>query len=290
MCLRKKNIVIGMKILILTSYIFGGFNMKKIVLIMMMMALLCMGAVSYAGVYVGGHVNNMEGRPIVGATLTWELLHDDVIVHTNSSGYYWFFAPNGWCGTKRVWVSATGYITRLYHVRDDSCCECSQSCPPGAPTEGCSNISQTFWLNGPDYDKDGYFDIEDNCPTVANGPDGGTCTSGARFGEGCDRHSDCVGCTAYCSLAQEDSDGDGVGDACEGGSAQSSMAGQRTIAANLTSLDLFGLWLPFYCAAQGSCDYDCIGQAVEDFFNGRDAFVGEWIRPEGTIPQVLFKK
>jgi len=93
-------------------------------------------------------------------------------------------------------------------------------------------------------------------------------------------HSTCEGCTKYCSMNQEDSDHDGIGDACEGGSFQASMASSRSIAINNNVLNLFALWLPMYCAAQGGCDYECLGQAIEDFMDGRDNFMGRPTTPE----------
>lgn len=65
-----------------------------------------------------------------------------------------------------------------------------------------------------DRDRDGIPDDVDNCPNKPNGPDGGTC-SGGGTGEFCKSNGDC-GCMGYCTLDQEDTDGDGIGDVCEG--------------------------------------------------------------------------
>jgi hypothetical protein len=64
-------------------------------------------------------------------------------------------------------------------------------------------------------DADGIEDATDNCPAVSNGPLAGTCTApGASFGAPCSGDLDC-GVGGFCSLAQEDTDFDGVGDACD---------------------------------------------------------------------------
>ena len=65
-------------------------------------------------------------------------------------------------------------------------------------------------------DGDGWPDNQDNCPGTPNGLSGGTCVEGAvrtcHSNEECDLEpEDGLG---VCSLAQEDTDGDGVGDAC----------------------------------------------------------------------------
>jgi parallel beta-helix repeat protein len=64
-----------------------------------------------------------------------------------------------------------------------------------------------------DNDKDGICDTNDNCLTTPNGPSGGTCTKGTT-GNTCMSNSDC-GTGGVCSLNQEDTDGDGKGDACD---------------------------------------------------------------------------
>jgi hypothetical protein len=65
-----------------------------------------------------------------------------------------------------------------------------------------------------DTDNDSVFDIKDNCPTIPNGPDNGTCTSGANSGALCTDNATC-GAGGFCSMSQEDADYDTIGDVCD---------------------------------------------------------------------------
>jgi DNA-binding beta-propeller fold protein YncE len=69
---------------------------------------------------------------------------------------------------------------------------------------------------GIDRDLDGALDGQDNCPAWPNASGNGTCTAGdpALTGDRCLTAADC-GVAGVCSAAQEDTDGDGLGDACE---------------------------------------------------------------------------
>jgi len=70
-----------------------------------------------------------------------------------------------------------------------------------------------------DADNDDIDDTIDNCPNKPNGPNLGTCsTTSDKPGINCTSDADCViGCSinGKCSLNQEDTDGDGVGDVCD---------------------------------------------------------------------------
>jgi len=64
-----------------------------------------------------------------------------------------------------------------------------------------------------DSDGDGVLDTVDNCPTVPNGPSGGTCTEG-NVGTLCTSNDGC-GTDGFCSMDQEDTNGNGIGDVCD---------------------------------------------------------------------------
>jgi len=70
-----------------------------------------------------------------------------------------------------------------------------------------------------DYDYDGIPDTIDNCPNIPNGPSLGTCMPGSdKAGVACHSDADCVlGCSVngVCSMSQEDTNQNGVGDVCE---------------------------------------------------------------------------
>jgi hypothetical protein len=259
--------------------------MKKLASIIIMIAMFCIVNLSHAGsMRINGYVSNPEGRGIPGATLTWLMLGEVIEVTTDANGWY-DFTDHNWCSEKFVWLVASGYFTIRRGVRDNSCCECVPDCDPDDPSTTCApSMRVNFTMNGLDSDQDGYYNAEDNCPTVPNGPDGGTCTAGSKGPISCVRHGDCGGCLAFCSRNQEDSDGDGIGDACEGGSSQASVVSSKSLAVKGEILTLFGLWLPMYCNRQGGCDYECLGQAIEDFMNGPEMGLGRPIYPEGPRP------
>jgi hypothetical protein len=66
-----------------------------------------------------------------------------------------------------------------------------------------------------DTDDDGISDGEDSCPEMPNGPDLGTCTTGAshKIARPCMSDGEC-GDGGFCSMNQEDTNEDGIGDAC----------------------------------------------------------------------------
>jgi hypothetical protein len=96
----------------------------------------------------------------------------------------------------------------------------------GTATVGSVSVESTQTIELLDTDCDGVPDKAcascippydaDNCRHEPNGPDLGTCTEGLQnmLGESCSSDADC-GPGGACSMAQEDADGDGFGDACD---------------------------------------------------------------------------
>jgi hypothetical protein len=64
-----------------------------------------------------------------------------------------------------------------------------------------------------DLDADGLYGACDNCATIPNSPDAGTCIAGT-LGEPCMTDEDC-GTGGDCNNNQEDNDLDGAGDICD---------------------------------------------------------------------------
>lgn len=91
----------------------------------------------------------------------------------------------------------------------------------------------------PDFDEDGIRNLCDNCVNVPNGPLGGSCLGGPTPRAPCHSNLDC-GSGGVCSLSQEDSNGDFVGNACvpEPGFAAGTFSG-LVLLASLTGIRRF---------------------------------------------------
>jgi len=90
--------------------------------------------------------------------------------------------------------SQASEATPTRQLRDTDC--------DGLPDSACLECTPTY--------------VADNCKDNPNGPDLGTCTAGSQgmLGEPCLADAEC-GSGGECSMAQEDSDSDGFGDACD---------------------------------------------------------------------------
>jgi hypothetical protein len=109
----------------------------------------------------------------------------------------------------------------------DACDNCPLDCTPFLPPlDNCKNAPEVLVPGElpvqPDDDSDGVGNKCDNCRTTPNGPDLGTCIVGVIDGESsagqeCTSDDDCgtPPDDGVCSLNQENSDGEGLGDVCE---------------------------------------------------------------------------
>ena len=99
------------------------------------------------------------------------------------------------------------------------CCIWQADCSPVGTcgvTEGTVNFVWGSEVGQPtqDPDSDGLPSGCDNCPSTPNFGNLGTCRIGTSLGASCTSNAAC-GSFGVCSLNQEDTDDDGIGDVCE---------------------------------------------------------------------------
>lgn len=204
--------------------------MRHIMAALIAVAMLFVGANSYA-VTLWGRVTNEQkvAIPYANIIISDPNAGPQAEATANSDGYWFWDKPGGYCGYKNVTATGADYQNLTKKVYDGSPGDCPPVCPDtngdGFPDQ-CRPLTSSIVVNftlrvgTSDIDADGVYDSDDNCPTVANGPKLGTCTSGSNRGKTCNRQfpNQC-GCGAQpypCDMFQSDADGNGVGDVCDG--------------------------------------------------------------------------
>ncbi len=198
-----------------------------------------------------------------------------------------FFTLSPLCyGAKLIWDSNTGLNYAGYKVYYGTSSENYDNVVNvGNVTEynlGFLNRETTYYIAVTAYDwlgnessysvevtytvNDGVPDNEDNCPETPNGPDFGSCTQVVNglvitSGVACINEN---GCKYYedCQMGQEDSDGNGTGDACE---CYSDLNDDMRV--NIFDLAIIKNELPKSNCASGSCQADINRDGQIDIFD-----------------------
>jgi hypothetical protein len=247
------------------TYSKRSVKMKKLKIAIMMVAILLTGSVAFADITLKGFVTDIHGRAIQGARIDFYHIEGVITVYSAADGSYDLYSDRNWCGEKLTKVSRTGYFDRNYGVRDDSCCSCCgyeyPNCciPPHNDGNTCKDIMwKNFTLLCFDGDSDGVCNSLDNCPSKANGPERGTCDGGSNDGLACTIQRQCKGCLASCSMDQEDSDGDGIGNVCDSSPFQASALEAPSFYLACAMNEDFNKAFPYLCnpELEGATDTD----------------------------------
>lgn len=148
---------------------------------------------------------------------TWAIMNSPegqcgiCIFPDNSSCDEWSFYT-GQCGQKYSLCAIHGFDIMTLNDGNDAYSPEYAVCIDKYSGEVVGSITNLFF-GQQDSDTDGIVDYNDNCRTVPNGPDGGTCSTG-EIGKACKTSDDC-GSGGLCSMNQEDSDNDTRGDVCD---------------------------------------------------------------------------
>ncbi len=139
-------------------------------------------------------------------------LDDDRVVVTPALGRCEWTPPGGFLTNVDLDYEYLGSPDQLI-----DCCTWQIGSTTGVTGTGQAlfyvNLDPDDPANDPvDSDGDGIVDLCDNCIGVPNGPLGGTCTSGTQIGSPCTSNQQCQ--NGACSLAQDDADRNGEGNAC----------------------------------------------------------------------------
>jgi hypothetical protein len=126
------------------------------------------------------------------------------------------------CNEGECSVSDTAYVNkscnRYYNDPSYPDDQCIDSCGDGI----CHSPETRFWCpedcDCEDLDSDYICDWKDNCLETPNSYSGGTCSKGINAGSPCtlagENETEC-GTGGFCSMEQEDADGDTIGDVCD---------------------------------------------------------------------------
>ncbi|MGB0621836.1 MAG: YncE family protein [Myxococcota bacterium] len=166
---------------------------------------------SFVSADVNGRISLLDNRasaPFTSAVLGGTVTECEVIVKATDAGMQrgWVREPSGAYRPDDGGPPISEAALRVQADPAGAGLDLAYSCaPPGAGER-----------MGIDRDEDTIPDGLDNCPAWPNGPAGGTCTAGdpLLLGSECLINADC-GAVGFCSIAQEDGNANGTGDACE---------------------------------------------------------------------------